>query len=85
MWKIEYDKAILESVNCQKKKLVGYGAFGRVYLVSSKNFGIICAKIIKFGDYDEREYINLEKFKSSSCPHIVKTYGFIFMFFLFSK
>jgi hypothetical protein len=76
-WKLDYDKRILENVKCQKKKLVGLGGFGRVYLVNNEEFGTICAKIIKYDDYDEREYDNLKKFKSSSCPHIVKTYGFL--------
>jgi serine/threonine protein kinase len=69
------DEKILSSLNCQKIKLVGMGAFGRVYLVKHHKYNVVCAKIINADDYDPREYDNLEKL--IGCQNIVRIFGYV--------
>jgi hypothetical protein len=78
------DQKILQDL-CIIKKLIGVGGYGRLYLVTHRRFGDVCAKIIKGSDYDPREFDNLEKFVGSSCENIVRIFGFVWILFIYLK
>ncbi|KAA6402322.1 MAG: putative serine threonine-protein kinase nek2 [Streblomastix strix] len=67
------DYTVLDSAGCRVLKNLGRGAFGTVYLVVSKDFGIATAKVMDLQHFNQREWDVAGKVSNGAnvCQYVV--------------